>query len=71
MNFLKKYKPDRIQSTVREFRDSCPRGYSVAEQFHRYEGASTLPLKKPSKVDFKKILDGERDDIPESCFLSA
>jgi F-type H+-transporting ATPase subunit beta len=41
----------------------------VAEQFTGYEG-KYVPLKETLR-GFKMILNGECDDIPESCFLYA
>ena len=43
--------------------------FSVAEQFTGLEG-KYVPLKETIR-GFKMILDGECDDIPESCFLMA
>ncbi|MBQ3890247.1 MAG: F0F1 ATP synthase subunit beta [Lachnospiraceae bacterium] len=43
--------------------------FSVAEQFTGLEG-KYVPLKETLR-GFKMILDGECDDIPESCFLMA
>ena len=43
--------------------------FSVAEQFTGLEG-KYVPLKETIR-GFKMILDGECDDIPESCFLFA
>ena len=43
--------------------------FSVAEQFTGMQG-QYVPLKETIR-GFKKILDGECDDIPESCFLFA
>ena len=45
------------------------RFFSVAEQFTGMKG-QYVPLKETIR-GFKKILDGECDDIPESCFLFA
>ena len=43
--------------------------FSVAEQFTGMEG-KYVPLKETLR-GFRMILDGECDDLPESCFLFA
>ena len=43
--------------------------FSVAEQFTGMEG-TYVPLKETLR-GFRMILDGECDDLPESCFLFA
>ena len=43
--------------------------FSVAEQFTGLEG-KYVPLKETLR-GFRMILDGECDQIPESCFLMA
>ena len=56
---------NRARKVQRYFSQS----FSVAEQFTGYEG-KYVPLKETLR-GFKMILNGECDDIPESCFLYA
>ncbi|MCB7320216.1 F0F1 ATP synthase subunit beta [Lacrimispora sp. 210928-DFI.3.58] len=54
---------------ARKIQRFLSQSFSVAEQFTGMPG-QYVPLKETLR-GFKKILDGECDDIPESCFLFA
>ena len=54
---------------ARKIQRFLSQSFSVAEQFTGLEG-KYVPLKETIR-GFKMILDGECDDIPESCFLFA
>lgn len=56
-------------SRARKVQRFLSQSFSVAEQFTGMKG-QYVPLKETIR-GFKKILDGECDDIPESCFLFA
>ena len=56
-------------SRARKVQRFLSQSFSVAEQFTGMAG-QYVPLKETLR-GFKKILDGECDDIPESCFLFA
>ncbi|MCD8083527.1 MAG: F0F1 ATP synthase subunit beta [Clostridiales bacterium] len=56
-------------SRARKVQRFLSQSFSVAEQFTGMPG-QYVPLKDTLK-GFKKILDGECDEIPESCFLFA
>ena len=42
--------------------------FSVAEQFHRLEPGKYVPIAETVK-SFRRILDGEFDDVPEQDFF--
>lgn len=56
-------------SRARKVQRFLSQSFSVAEQFTGMAG-QYVPLKETIR-GFKKILDGECDEIPESCFLFA
>ncbi|MEY8338664.1 F0F1 ATP synthase subunit beta [Lachnospiraceae bacterium 62-35] len=56
-------------SRARKVQRFLSQSFSVAEQFTGMAG-QYVPLKETLR-GFKKILDGECDEIPESCFLFA
>ena len=59
----------RTVSRARKVQRYLSQSFSVAEQFTGMPG-KYVPLKETLR-GFKMILDGECDDIPESCFLFA
>ena len=59
----------RTVNRARKVQRYLSQSFSVAEQFTGMKG-QYVPLKETIR-GFKKILDGECDDIPESCFLFA
>ncbi len=54
-------------SRARKVQRFLSQSFSVAEQFTGMPG-QYVPLKETLR-GFRMILDGECDDIPESCFL--
>ena len=56
-------------SRARKVQRFLSQSFSVAEQFTGMEG-KYVPLKETLR-GFRMILDGECDDLPESCFLFA
>ena len=54
-------------SRARKVQRFLSQSFSVAEQFTGMEG-KYVPLKETLR-GFRMILDGECDDLPESCFL--
>ncbi len=56
-------------SRARKVQRFLSQSFSVAEQFTGMEG-KYVPLKETLR-GFSMILDGECDDLPESCFLFA
>ena len=59
----------RIVDRARRMQQYFSQPFSVAEQFTGMEG-KYVPLKETLR-GFRMILDGECDDLPESCFLFA
>ncbi len=59
----------RTVSRARKVQRFLSQSFSVAEQFTGMPG-KYVPLKETLR-GFRMILDGECDDIPESCFLFA
>ena len=58
-----------VVSRARKVQRFLSQSFSVAEQFTGMEG-KYVPLKETLR-GFRMILDGECDDLPESCFLFA
>ena len=56
-------------SRARKVQRFLSQPFAVAEQFTGYEG-KYVPLKETVR-GFKEIIEGQHDDIPESCFLFA
>ena len=56
-------------SRARKVQRFLSQPFAVAEQFTGYEG-KYVPLKETVR-GFKEIIEGEHDQIPESCFLYA